>query len=76
MVLYFFLQTLQVPPSFEQCLQYLQFLQAVQVPVDEQVPQQLLATLSWYAKTLIAPMPKATIAILIFFFILLFFIIG
>jgi hypothetical protein len=31
------LQTEQVPPSFAQCLQYLQLLQARQVPVGLQV---------------------------------------
>jgi hypothetical protein len=33
----YFLQTLQVPPSAWQCLQYLQFLQAWQLAPPEQV---------------------------------------
>jgi hypothetical protein len=34
----YFLQTPHVPPSLEQCLQYLQFLQAVQYLSPLQVP--------------------------------------
>jgi hypothetical protein len=35
--MYYFLQTLHVPPSLAQCLQYLQFLQALQFAPPEQV---------------------------------------